>query len=689
VAGYAGMEIQIAMSRLRNLRLSHKFTAAFGIILLLCLLQGSGALIGLYHIDRQTRDLTRRSLVAAEAVTAMQSQMQTIRRVELASLLCREAACETKYPPMRSLALAKYQAARTQFESVVTDEAELAQYRTLTSGFAAYLDKSGAIVRSFVDNSERDDGTIASQEQGLLGDFNVALNLSVAMTEHYTEQCAADGRNVEAANRILRWLGSGIALLVAALCVGVGILLTRLIAPPVVAVTQALEQVAERDLTVTVEARGQDEIGRLSLALNRTVQSMQEMIRSSGRSVETIAGAVESLSVQSMTTRNNTEVQTSKTSQIAAAAQEMTATIAEISRNAEEASVASRNSAETARGSGTVMASTSATMEKIAAASGTVAKQMDSLARRSSEIGKVVGVIQEISEQTNLLALNAAIEAARAGVHGRGFAVVAGEVRRLAERTRGATEEIGGTIRTIQAETNATLQVVQQSRGAVESGLGEATQARASLDSVIASSGEVERMIQMIATAATEQTSASGEISESAGHISTLGEENSHASKEIADACQNLSVLAGDLDRMIQQYRTPRCGEGAKDGAAELNFDQAIQAHARWKGKLQKYLAKPDRSLDPGKTAQDCLCDLGKWLYGAGKQYANLAEFKRLVTDHVRFHRSAGDILRRADSGERMGEEVALGGHSEYAQASSAVVAALMKMKELVTQQSR
>jgi len=233
----------------------------------------------------------------------------------------------------------------------------------------------------------------------------------------------------------------------------------------------------------------------------------------------------------------------------------MTATIGEISHNAESAANASRASAATADQGGAVMQAAAATMEKIATATGAVSEKINSLARRSEEIGKVVSVIQEISEQTNLLALNAAIEAARAGEHGRGFAVVAGEVRRLAERTKGATEEIAATIRSIQEETHGTLQVMQESRAAVESGMQETAHARERLDSIIESSKLVEHEIHLIATAATQQISASAEISESASHISKLAVENSQGAEEAVEALKNLAALAGDLDGMIRQFR--------------------------------------------------------------------------------------------------------------------------------------
>jgi hypothetical protein len=115
-----------------------------------------------------------------------------------------------------------------------------------------------------------------------------------------------------------------------------------------------------------------------------------------------------------------------------------------------------------------------------------------------------------------------------------------------------------------------------------------------------------------------------------------------------------------------------------------MDFDQAIAAHSQWKQKLSIYLQKPDRSLNHSEVSADNRCDLGKWLAGEGKKFAHLPEYAAVASDHTRFHKAAGDIVRRANSGEHVEEATALGAKSEFASASSAVVRALMALKSKV-----
>ena len=109
-----------------------------------------------------------------------------------------------------------------------------------------------------------------------------------------------------------------------------------------------------------------------------------------------------------------------------------------------------------------------------------------------------------------------------------------------------------------------------------------------------------------------------------------------------------------------------------------MNFDDAVKAHVTWKSKLQAYLAKPDKSLDSQKVAKDDQCDLGKWLHGEGAKFASHAAFKQLVAEHAQFHQAAGDIIRRADGGQKVAEEVALGGKSSFSTTSQQVVRLIM-----------
>ena len=112
-----------------------------------------------------------------------------------------------------------------------------------------------------------------------------------------------------------------------------------------------------------------------------------------------------------------------------------------------------------------------------------------------------------------------------------------------------------------------------------------------------------------------------------------------------------------------------------------MNFDDAIRAHSSWKMKLSSYLRKPDGSLRPADVEVDYRCDLGKWIQSARGKLATLPELALLKREHARFHRAAADIVRRADEGQNVAEEVALGAKSEFAGASTAVVSALMSVK--------
>jgi len=548
------------MSFARNLPVAQKFAYAFGAVCLLCVSLGVYTFQAFRQVVVKSKDVSEDSLPSLVALAAVRAGLNDFRREDLDLLLCSSPDCTVTHEARRQKAMEHFASGIKEYEPLISYPGEQELYQKLSTAYAQYKEASDRGVSLLKTGKAGDALNLLGA--GGAGDaaFHQALDALMSDFDLNVKGGTESGKAcVDTGNRAT-WINLIVTLLIVALCALIGIGLNQVITPRIAKAMGILQLLADKNLTAHVDVTGTDEIGRLGEALNETAASMREVLQSMAQGAETLSSATTEISTRSVQTAGNANTQSSKTNQIAAAAQEMTATIGEISHNAASAAEASRVSAETAAQGGQVMQAAANTMEKIASATHSVSEKMASLSQRSTEIGNVVNVIQEISEQTNLLALNAAIEAARAGEHGRGFAVVAGEVRRLAERTKSATEEIAGTIRSIQDETRSTLEVMEHSREAVETGMEETARARQSLESIIESSKQVEHQIQMIATAATEQTAASGEISENAGQISQLATENAQGAEEAVEALKNLSQLADDLDGIIRQFKLDEGG---------------------------------------------------------------------------------------------------------------------------------
>ena len=315
----------------------------------------------------------------------------------------------------------------------------------------------------------------------------------------------------------------------------------------------AAEAIAENDLRVKVEPKSPKDV--LGKSFQTMTGNLTIMVRQlSDNATQLVSAATEVASSSEQMSRGSKD-QTSQMTQIATAIEEMTATIIESSKNAGEASDGARNASETAGTGGQVVGDTIQGMQRIASVVRESAESIGKLAKSADQIGEIISVIDDIADQTNLLALNAAIEAARAGEQGRGFAVVADEVRKLAERTGKATGEITGMIKGIQDETSDAVRSMETGIQEVDKGRELADQAGNSLTEIVAMSQRVMDMIQQIATATEEQSTAAEQISRNVESVSSIVRETAGGAQQSAAAAEELNRQAEGMQKMVAQFK--------------------------------------------------------------------------------------------------------------------------------------
>ncbi|HEB58807.1 MAG TPA: methyl-accepting chemotaxis protein [Gammaproteobacteria bacterium] len=348
-------------------------------------------------------------------------------------------------------------------------------------------------------------------------------------------------------------------LVVVGLVIGIGSawLISTLVVSPLRNAVAAMEDIAqgEGDLTHRLDVKGKDEIAQLARAFNLFADKIRDTIAQVTGATSQLAAAAEEMSHISTETSNGVQRQRSETEQVATAMNEMTATVQEVARNAESAAEAARGADEESSKGQHVVTESVSSIDTLAGEVERAAGVIQRLEKDTESIGTVLEVIQGIAEQTNLLALNAAIEAARAGEQGRGFAVVADEVRSLASRTQSSTQEIKEMIERLQANAQDAVNVMEGGREKARSSVDFASKAGEALERITGAVNAIATMNNQIAEAARQQGEVSEEINRNVVNISQVAEETSGSTSQLANASQELARLAADLQGLVGRFK--------------------------------------------------------------------------------------------------------------------------------------
>ncbi|KGK83876.1 HAMP domain-containing methyl-accepting chemotaxis protein [Pseudomonas stutzeri] len=353
------------------------------------------------------------------------------------------------------------------------------------------------------------------------------------------------------------WLLGGIQLLL--LLAGVGVMIytvRRVIISRIHAMRHTMEAMTrDEDLSRSVSIGAQDEIGAMGNAFNRMIEKFRHSLEAVAGVTRQLGDVSDRVSHVAEKTLGAVMEQRSETDMVASAMNEMSATVQEVARNANQTATAS-NDADLESKSGVRVASEALdgidTLIQDIEKAAVVVRQLEA---DSASIDTVVGVINGIAEQTNLLALNAAIEAARAGEQGRGFAVVADEVRTLASRTQKSTEEIQRMIEQLQQGVGNAVQAMIAAQSRARSGSDCVARAAQSLGAIADEVGTINEMNTQIATAAEQQSAVAEEINRNITNISRIADTTSADATQTSQISEELVRLAAELNRLVGQFK--------------------------------------------------------------------------------------------------------------------------------------
>ncbi|MDU7475821.1 MAG: methyl-accepting chemotaxis protein [Paenibacillus macerans] len=560
-----------------KLTIKARLILSFSLLVLSLVGLGVYSINSLNQVNQQSTVISDTWLPAMDAAHVMNTATSDYRTTELRIILAENDPQGLKEMKERlNIKVQELQQLMTGYEGRTQNDEEAARlYNVFKQEWAGYLQISDQIIGLVDQHKEAEALELMSgtSEKEFDQASNALLDL-VKYNQTNSQKASDDGDKAYAGTVAIM---TTIIIVMTLIAIGLAFLIVLGITKPIRKLSEAAEEMALGNVNINVETKSKDEIGQLMLSFARMIASIREqaqaveMVASGDLTVQVRVRSENDLmgkKIQEMIERNNeilTSINTaadqvaSGSKQVsdssialsqgateqASSVEELTASLEEISsqtklnaQNANEANKLAADSKNSALQGNEQMKDMLAAMREINDA--------------SSNISKIIKVIDEIAFQTNILALNAAVEAARAGQHGKGFAVVAEEVRNLAARSANAAKE--------------TTDMIEGSIDKVQEGTRIADQTAAALQSIVGDIEKVANLVGDIAMASTEQAAAITQINQGISQVSQVIQTNSATSEESAAASEELSSQAALLKQQVAQFKLKRSGYGGFAG---------------------------------------------------------------------------------------------------------------------------
>ncbi|MBC8080277.1 MAG: HAMP domain-containing protein [Gorillibacterium sp.] len=360
-------------------------------------------------------------------------------------------------------------------------------------------------------------------------------------------------------------------------------LFSRYITQPIRALTESMKKVRDGDLTVQIEVKQKDEIGRLSTSFGQMVNELNDMIKvirltsgdihnaskEIGQSTESVSAASVQISEHMKETAAQAEMQVSRGNEIDRSMKEVGGGIQKIAYSTAIVADSTQITTLAAQEGETYIKQIINQMNEITTYSNHASGKMKALSGSTDEVREMVAVIRTIAEQTNLLALNAAIEAARAGEHGRGFSIVADQIRKLSVESQVSVNKISAVSNEIEKETVSVIEAMEQERKEIEHGVSVVHETRESFLRILGEVKKVSEQAQEVSAVSQEVAAGSEQVEASVAEsalfsiqttdrvqgVSKATEVQVQDMKGILTFVASLKEMSGELNRLVERFK--------------------------------------------------------------------------------------------------------------------------------------